>query len=151
MFLIKYNSFKQIGDGVRTATRPVDMEWPCSNCKNPCQPLDKVVWSVKPLGVSLRVTLDSQCFLDFTEETYRSWLTVFASSINHQPSILIIIGSTRRSTHRPTHLPTCCRGIDTLIRGTLVYLSRSHLKDLWPNSYALSAGCLPAVTSTTFK
>ncbi len=43
----------------------------------------------------------------------------FAFSINPQPQILTIIGDgrrcpTRRSTHRPIHLPTCCQGIGTL-------------------------------------
>ena len=80
----------------------------------------------------------------------------FAFSINHQPSILTIIGDglrcpTRRSTHRPTHLPTCCQGIDTLAGGTSVYLSRSHPKDLWPIGYVLIAGCLQGVTPTTFQ
>ena len=39
---------------------------------------------------------------------------------------------TNLSTHRPTHLLTCCQGVDTLTRGTSVYLFRSHPKNLWP-------------------
>ncbi len=50
---------------------------------------------------------------------------------------VVVATPTTLSTHRPTHLLTCCHGIDTMTGATSVYLFRSHPKDLWPTAMYL--------------